>query len=265
MTLKQFLYLLFGVGIAFMFFKAPIGTPRYILAGFSLFLGIAFAFIPINERPLEVWLANFIKSIYSPTLFLWEKDAALPLYLLPASRKTGQRAVKQQTTEELHRETRAKLDAYLKSVSAKGQTGLDAEESQALKRIGGVIIQQPAIQPKSSGSLFRKPVISSGRIAQETHSVKRSGEKATVSGIVRYGQEPVPEILVHIYDNQHKPVRLMKTNKAGGFSSAIPLSRGLYTITVEDPKQRYRFKHYSFEVKDQALKPWLIEPESVVN
>jgi regulator of replication initiation timing len=35
--------------------------------------GVGLAFVPIEERPMDVWVLSFIKSIYSPTQYIWSK------------------------------------------------------------------------------------------------------------------------------------------------------------------------------------------------
>ncbi len=77
MTLKQFGYLLAGVGLAYLMFvflaaAAPlIAWPIIVI---SSFLGIAFAFLPIQDRPLDHWVGAFLKAIYSPTTRNWKKN-----------------------------------------------------------------------------------------------------------------------------------------------------------------------------------------------
>lgn len=76
MTLKQFLYLVTGVGIAYLCFvflahSAPLLAWPIIII--SSFLGVAFAFFPISDRPLDHWVGAFLKAIYSPTQRRWQK------------------------------------------------------------------------------------------------------------------------------------------------------------------------------------------------
>jgi len=77
MTLKQFLYLAAGVGIAYLFFVlvaqiAPIvAWPIIIISAFS---GIAFAFLPISDRPLDHWVGAFLHAIFQPTKRIWIKN-----------------------------------------------------------------------------------------------------------------------------------------------------------------------------------------------
>lgn len=77
MTLKQFGYLAIGLTIAYFIFVALVVNYPFIawpLIILSAFLGFAFAFVPINSRPLDYWLKAFLKAIYSPTKRVWTKD-----------------------------------------------------------------------------------------------------------------------------------------------------------------------------------------------
>jgi hypothetical protein len=79
MTLKQFLELAAGLVVAWLFFASNlIFFIKWPLALISLLGGIAMAFFPIEERPLDVWLVNFIRSIYHPTRYVWKKTNRLP-------------------------------------------------------------------------------------------------------------------------------------------------------------------------------------------
>lgn len=79
MTLKQFGELAGGAIVAYIFYATPwpaiLKWPFVIIFGF---LGFALAFLPIEERPLDVWIVNFIKSIYQPTLYVWKNGAVRP-------------------------------------------------------------------------------------------------------------------------------------------------------------------------------------------
>jgi len=77
MTLRQFLYLATGCGIAyglFVFLTPVYPLVAWPLAVISALSGTAFAFLPINSRPLDYWLGAFLKAIYSPTKRVWQKD-----------------------------------------------------------------------------------------------------------------------------------------------------------------------------------------------
>lgn len=80
MTLKQFLYLAAGSGIAygiFVFFSHDYPIVAWPLIILSAGLGAAFAFLPFNSRPLDYWVAAFFKAIYSPTKRAWQKNGKI--------------------------------------------------------------------------------------------------------------------------------------------------------------------------------------------
>lgn len=77
MTLRQFIYLALGAGIAYLLFVFL--SPIYPFVAWPLIIifassGAAFAFMPIASRPLDYWLGAFLKAIYSPTKRVWKKN-----------------------------------------------------------------------------------------------------------------------------------------------------------------------------------------------
>jgi len=74
LTLKQFLYLLAGVGaLAVLWFYLTLGA--FLLIGIPIgILVLALAFYKYNGRPLISILGSFIKYITKPRLYLWKKD-----------------------------------------------------------------------------------------------------------------------------------------------------------------------------------------------
>lgn len=75
MTLKQFGYMAAGGILGYIAFKLPL--PLFLnwpLAITIALTGFGFAFVPIEERPMDVWVLSFFKSIYSPTEYVWSKN-----------------------------------------------------------------------------------------------------------------------------------------------------------------------------------------------
>jgi len=74
MTLRQFLYLLVFFPIAYIVMSTfPIPYLNIFLAAIIVFFGIALAFIPINDRPMDVYIKNFMKRVFSPTQYYYQK------------------------------------------------------------------------------------------------------------------------------------------------------------------------------------------------
>lgn len=93
MTIKQFGYLAGGAILAYVSYKLPLPFFfRWPLTVVFALGGFGFAFVPIEERPMDVWVLSFLKNVYSPTLFHWEYSPAKPETLvspgLPTPLKT---------------------------------------------------------------------------------------------------------------------------------------------------------------------------------
>ena len=82
LTIKQFIYLIVFIPVGFLvYYLFPIPLINILLGIITGGLGFAFAFIPVNDRPLDVWIKNFFKRLTSPTKYLYHK-ANQPLYFL---------------------------------------------------------------------------------------------------------------------------------------------------------------------------------------
>lgn len=74
MTLKQFFQVAGGALVSLLFYSLPlIGLIKWPLVIIPTLLGIALAFLPLQDRPLERWLLAFFRSVYSPTNYFWKK------------------------------------------------------------------------------------------------------------------------------------------------------------------------------------------------
>lgn len=84
LTIHQFVYLAFGSVLALvLYFAVP--AVLYIniaIAALPALLGIGFAFVPINDRPMDIWLRNMIKRLTSPTQYYFKKNNAPPKIML---------------------------------------------------------------------------------------------------------------------------------------------------------------------------------------
>jgi len=84
MTIKQFGYLAGGAILAYVCYKLPL--PFFFtwpMAITSALTGFGFAFIPVEERPMDIWVMSFIKNVYNPTQFVWEKKQEQPKPVAP--------------------------------------------------------------------------------------------------------------------------------------------------------------------------------------
>ncbi|HZZ98721.1 MAG TPA: PrgI family protein [Candidatus Saccharimonadia bacterium] len=79
MTLKQFLELASGGVLAFVAYSSNLpGIIKWPIMLTLVGVGIAMAFLPIEERPLDTWFLAFLRAIYNPTKFHWKKKVKVP-------------------------------------------------------------------------------------------------------------------------------------------------------------------------------------------
>lgn len=99
MTLKQFFQLAGGFLVALIFYSAPlVGIIKWPFVITSAVLGIALAFLPLEERPLEKWIFAFFRAIYQPTEFFWKKTTTTPKFFQDevATLETGAQTAQQE-------------------------------------------------------------------------------------------------------------------------------------------------------------------------
>lgn len=79
MTIKQFILLLAGGGLAFLAYSTNLpGFLKWPLVITAVLSGVAMAFLPYEERSLDEWFINFVKAIYRPTKYYWRRTPQPP-------------------------------------------------------------------------------------------------------------------------------------------------------------------------------------------
>ena len=141
MTIKQFIELSAGVVVGWIIYSLPIHPIiRWPLVISSVFAGVTFAFLPLEERPLDRWLLAFIKAVYSPTQYIWKKSVIIPEFFKEIKLR------KVAAKEERVGVDRKKLEEYLETLPAPGpETSIDKKENQFISDIMKLYIE---VQPK---------------------------------------------------------------------------------------------------------------------
>lgn len=110
LTMRQFFYLMiFGViAYAAWSLKIPVVLkwPTIII---SAFLGMGFAFLPVEDRGLDEWIVNFFASIYGDNQKIWQKEPTPPAVFLHENLAL----VKQELITLAPTTSRRKLEQYL--------------------------------------------------------------------------------------------------------------------------------------------------------
>lgn len=166
MTLKQFFQIAGGALISIIIYSLPLlGIIKWPLVIFFALLGIALAFLPLEERPLERWIIAFFKSVYSPTLFSWKKTEKEFNYYQDEATAPSEKI--------FYAGGEAKLQEYLKKPSSGSfSEGLEKIENSFLSGIAnmftGVIpatkVGGPALQPQMQGAEPPKPLTVPGQV-----------------------------------------------------------------------------------------------------
>ncbi len=73
MTVRQFAYLAGNLLTAYLMYVLPFPSLiKWPLVLFFALLGVALAFIPFQGRPLDRWLVNFFKAVFSPSQYVYQ-------------------------------------------------------------------------------------------------------------------------------------------------------------------------------------------------
>lgn len=250
MTLKQFGYLAAGAIMAVIFWNAGVlSFFRFPIAAVLLFIGAAFAFFPIQERPLDVWVVNLIRTVYMPTQFVWQKELQIPEAL---THETKAMMAENAAPPEHREDTKSKLAAYLASIQPREEERLDSAQNEKVRNVSGLLDKQSKLP-------FIPITVPQPKAAPQQHTTPTL-PKGTIKGMVEIHNKALPGMLIHILNSQGQQMRLLKSSADGTFTTTIPLEEGEYRLTPEDPNGRYLFRPFSFTIGLVGLHPWLIVP-----
>ncbi|MEK7521738.1 MAG: PrgI family protein [Patescibacteria group bacterium] len=284
MTLKQFLQLAGGVGIAFLIFVTPIPAfirwPLVILAALA---GAALAFLPIEERPLSFWIFSFLKAIYSPTYYVFKNGAAEDVYQT-GSVLTSPSVVAPQGD--------AKAQEYLSSIPTPAEVApFEENEKGFVARVvhlfSGRVSQEftESATPKVEHTAKPESADQNMNVAQTPGAAYTPpaggsfyGSTAAVFAAEAAPPNPPtsPNVVVgQVLDSTGKivdgailelrevggpPVRALRTNKIGHFLTVTPLRDGEYEIETE--KDGMGFDIIKIRAEGQILSPILIKAKT---
>lgn len=135
MTLRQFFQLAAGALVSLLVYATTLPTLiKWPLIIFSFLAGVAFAFFPLEDRPLEKWIYLFVRSIYSPTLYIWNKGAVLPSYFKPEDAVAAPVELPKTTEEEVMQQVQS-APVGNKEETKKALTGLEKGEEEFLSKV----------------------------------------------------------------------------------------------------------------------------------
>ena len=257
MTLHQFLYLVVFFPSAFVVFKIiPIPIINVMMALITAGFGIAFAFLPIQDRPLDVWIKNLWKRLNAPTQYTYHKNnpsitVLHDLYYVSDPHKVS-----------AHIETREKLASYLTRTQPKPEPNIKKQQIQSLLNKPPVPKTQPKTQAPAAQNTKTKTATPLPQALQQT---VEAPNKPFLLGTVKNNKKiPLPGVLVYIKDKSNKPIRLLKTNPHGVFATFHTIPQGEYTIEPKDPKEGYFFDTMKITITSSPANPLEIHSKEML-
>lgn len=247
MTLKQFLYLVIFFPIGYIVYSIlPVPFLNILLGIVVAVIGILFAFVPIQDRPLEIWIRNFIKRLNSSTQYMYKKKNDT-VSILENLYFTGDPHL-----AVSHVETKEKLQKYLAETRQKASHNTPISDTKRIKQrvhIDDLLQQTKHTDPAQ----IKKGKASIGNGDTPTPQMVH---QPFITGIIKNRKNiPLPGILVSIKNGHGEKLRLLKTNPHGIFATYSPLPAGIYEFTAHDPNGNYFFDTMNILIDPNEQKP----------
>lgn len=250
MTLHQFIYLLVFVPTGVVVYKTIPIPFLNILVGLAISsIGVLLAFLPVNDRPLDVFIKNLYKRLTSPTQYLYKKNNPPPSFLVGAQSQTNTQTVAD------HVDSQDKLSKYIQSTTETSST----TQNNVQMAVGvQAAFKEPL--PKDPATKLPEKVVAT--VTQPTANISKEATTSNKQqpffiGVVKNNKDkPLPEILVYVKDESNNPVRLLKTNPHGVFATYSSLPKGEYMVEAKDPRGSYLFDTMKIRLSDANPAPF---------
>jgi len=273
MTLKQFGKAAGGVAIAMLINASKlvffVKWPLVFLFGAG---GLALAFLPYEDRPLDAWIGTFLKAIYSPTIYLYRKKAR-ENWLEIDKAKTEAVEVEEEAEEKAVKKDKVKVKEFIESLPSikreREKAGAVKEERER-EQPGAVVVGEK----ETKEEIEEGAVEADWRLEGAKVKIKPS-ERLMATGKANFGAIPMPDIpelpnlvvgmvmgadgkiidgaIVEILDENGNPSRVLKTNSLGQFRTSAQLANGKYLVVPE--KEGFNFDRVGVDLRGQIVQP----------
>jgi len=263
MTIRQFGYVAGAGGLGYFMYLIMPGVLRWPSAGACVIFGLALAFIPINDRPLDQYVTNFLVSLRNPTRRVWRKTPQPPAFLVETAEEIKKKSAKGEPVviEKKHLKGAGVFSGERKTVETDEETEIEKEIDHLIGSVTPVEAEtadfprEQKIEQVSESTEGLAEKVESKTIESDVPSQMESiveqkesflpGKSLTmipnlINGIVLdYSGKPVVNAVVMVKDSTRKPVQAVKVNSRGEFLPKTPLSDGEYTVSVQAPEVRF--------------------------
>jgi len=275
MTIKQFASLGVSIVLAIVVYSLPLPFFfKYPLSFIFIVLGVGMAFIPVQGRSLDVWIIAFIRSIYSPTQYVWKKskevseDMSLSTGPLIGTQAVSNARIELSTgttatppepitnnpepitppvsiTPVIITPNAPLPESVMTTPASVISTDLSADSTPASTPM-------PATQEPTTNN----PELITPQIAQLPIPFTPTTPNTLVGLTLTPEGKILDGVLVEIQHNGLTS-RATKSNKLGQFMFARPLENGLYQILAE--KEGFSFSPYSLDLSGAIIRPLKIQ------
>ena len=251
MTLSQFARVAGGVIVGLLFYALPLpGFIKWFLVFLAVGGGAAFAFFPIEGRPLETWLLAFLRSIYSPTQYVWRKAIASFDFQTrtPSAEEAlpSSPATKTLTPQEL---------ALLRTFGQKDADFYSEEEIKKAQALLALYQQPTKVTPPPPPTGVKKEEKAKETRFEESLPFPAPPEEPNiiVGMVIDKNGKIVEGAIIEIKNQEGETVRAMRSNKLGQFRTVSPLGNGEYQISCE--KEGFNFDIMKIKLEGKILPP----------
>lgn len=277
MTLKQFGKAAGGIVIALLINSSKlvffIKWPLMIVFAAG---GLALAFVPFQDRPLETWLMAFIKSIYSPTIYTYKKESPENWLEIDLSKQ-----LKSDEEEEVVIPIKEdkKVKEFINSLPSIGREKEETRDEILETRNEKIEVkkEEEKVETRNERPDSREEEEEEEKKEAEVKPVNLDlkTEKLGATGTAVFGEIPMPDIpdlpnlvvgmvldpnhkivegaIVEIQDKDGNPSRVLKTNKLGQFKTLTQLSNGKYLVVTE--KENLEFDRVEINLTGKIVEP----------
>ncbi len=276
MTLKQFGKAAGGVIIALLINSSKlVFFVKWPLIFIFAAGGLALAFVPFQDRPLETWLMAFIKSIYSPTIYTYKKESPENWLEIDLSKQLKSDEKEEEVVVPIKEDKKVK--EFINSLPSIGREKEEVKEEAIEKKENP---SRPAAEsPLGKGDQTEKQEIIEVEEKKEEKTkpvnLDLKKEKLRATGTAVFGEIPMPDIpdlpnlvvgmvldlnhkivegaIIEIQDKDGNPSRVLKTNKLGQFKTLTQLSNGNYLVVTE--KENLEFDRVEINLTGKIVEP----------
>ncbi len=273
MTLKQFGKAAGGIIIALLINSSKlVFFVKWPLIFIFAAGGLALAFVPFQDRPLETWLMAFIKSIYSPTIYTYKKESPKNWLEIDLSKQ-----LKSDEEEEVVVPIKEdkKVKEFINSLPSIGREREEIKEEIFEKKEESLKPKEEEKEKVEENLKPKEEIEEKKEEEVKPVNLDLKTEKLGATGTVVFGEIPMPDIpdlpnlvvgmvldlnhkivegaIVEIQDKDGNPSRVLKTNKLGQFKTLTQLSNGKYLVVTE--KENLEFDRVEINLTGKIVEP----------